>query len=88
MIAAPKRQYTENLLDGLRIYHNPFARHPLDPGIFRNPSVFQVWQEDGEVYVDQREGLLLNRFLFTALPQGTLTQPGPQHVEDSDAARD
>jgi hypothetical protein len=34
-----KRRYQETLLDGLRIYHNPFAEHPLDPAIFRHPNV-------------------------------------------------
>ena len=35
IIKKPKRRYEENLLDGLRVYYNPFAAHPLDPSVFR-----------------------------------------------------
>jgi hypothetical protein len=76
MIREPKRRYQENLLDGLRIYHNPFATHPLDPALFRHPSVFQLYWENGVDHVDQREGLLLYRSVFTAVPAGTLA-PAP-----------
>jgi hypothetical protein len=69
IIQAPKRHYEENLLDGLRVYHNPFGTHPLDPSLFRHPSVFQVWHEGDEIKVEQRDGQLLNRFMFTLLPQ-------------------
>jgi hypothetical protein len=31
----------ETLTDGLQIYHNPYARHPLDPRIFRRSGVVQ-----------------------------------------------
>jgi hypothetical protein len=60
-----KNQYNEHLLDGLRIYHNPCARHPLDPAIFRHPMVFQSYWNGTEEMVDQRDGLLLVRFLFS-----------------------
>ena len=35
LIQCPKSQYEEHLFDGLRVYHNPFAIHPLDPAVFR-----------------------------------------------------
>lgn len=67
IIRAPKRRYEENLLDGLRIYHNPYATHPLAPALFRHPSVFQsFWENDDWVY-DQREGQLLFRSVQTAI---------------------
>ncbi|MEE5170859.1 glycosaminoglycan attachment site [Pseudomonas alliivorans] len=67
IIRAPKRRYEENLLDGLRIYHNPYATHPLAPALFRHPSVFQsFWENDDWVY-EQREGQLLFRSVQTAI---------------------
>jgi hypothetical protein len=74
LIKQPKRLYQESLVDGLRIYHNPFATHPLDPVIFRHPSVFQIYHDDrDEIHVEQREGLLLYRSVWTAVPAGTLS---------------
>lgn len=67
IIRAPKRRYEENLLDGLRIYHNPYATHPLATALFRHPSVFQsFWENDDWVY-EQREGQLLFRSVQTAI---------------------
>lgn len=67
IIRSPKRRYEENLLDGLRIYHNPYATHPLAPALFRHPSVFQsFWENDDWVY-EQREGQLLFRTVQTAI---------------------
>lgn len=65
VIQEPKRRYEESLLDGLRIYHNPFALHPLDPQHFRHPSVFQWYFRDGEEFVEQHEGQLLFRCVNT-----------------------
>lgn len=36
-------EYTEALEDGLQVYHNPFARYPLDHALFRRPGVVQVF---------------------------------------------
>jgi hypothetical protein len=41
VIKAFKKDYHETLLDGLRIYHNPFAIHPLDGSVFDLPGVYQ-----------------------------------------------
>lgn len=67
VLREPKRRYQENLLDGLRIYHNPFAQYPLDPALFRHPSVFQWYFQGGEEFVEQREGHLLFRTVETVL---------------------
>ncbi len=64
-INQPKQRYEENLLDGLRIYHNPFATHPLDPAVFRHPSVFQSYYHKDDWVYEQRDGLLLTRFVFS-----------------------
>jgi hypothetical protein len=65
VIREPKRRYEESLLDGLRVYHNPFAEHPLDPAVFRNRSVFQSYYENGAPIVEQHEGQLLMRNVWT-----------------------
>jgi hypothetical protein len=67
IIQEPKRRYEENLLDGLRVYHNPYATHPLDPALFRHPSVFQWFYEHGNSVYEQREGQLLYRNVLTAI---------------------
>ncbi len=66
LIQEPKPRYTENLLDGLRVYYNPFAHHPLDPETFRHPSVFQAYMEHGVGTAEQRGGHLLTRFMQRA----------------------
>lgn len=67
IIRAPKRCYEENLLDGLRVYHNPYATHPLDPALFRHPSVFQSFYDNEDWIYEQREGQLLFRNVTTAI---------------------
>jgi len=69
IIRAPKQRYEENLLDGLRVYHNPYAIHPIDPTLFRHPSVFQSFYENDDWVYEQREGQLLFRSVQTALTE-------------------
>lgn len=38
----PKADYYETLFDGLRVYHNPHATHPLDWRVFQEPGAFQA----------------------------------------------
>ena len=38
----PNAVYKEHLLDGLRVYHNPYADYPLDPELFGPDEVFQA----------------------------------------------
>ena len=37
-----KADYHETLFDGLRVYHNPHATHPLDLRVFQEPGAFQA----------------------------------------------
>lgn len=68
VIKQPKRRYEETLLvDGLRVYHNPYASYPLDPSIFRHRSVFQWYFQGGEEFVEQHEGQLLFRCVETMI---------------------
>ncbi len=38
----PNAFYKEHLLDGLRVYHNPYADFPLAPGLFGRDHIFQA----------------------------------------------
>jgi hypothetical protein len=77
VIRQPKSQYQESLIDGLRVYHNPFATYPLDPAVFRHRSVFQVYHDpQDKIHVEQREGLLLFRSVITQLSDSAM--PGTE----------
>lgn len=67
VIREPKRRYEESLLDGLRVYHNPFATYPLAPALFRHPSVFQSFYENDDWVYEQRDGQLLFRSVQTVV---------------------
>lgn len=62
-----KPDTSETLLDGLTVFHNPFATHPLDPAVFRHTDVAQVYVDYSadEFVFDRREGQLLFRTLQT-----------------------
>jgi hypothetical protein len=66
---AKKANYEERLLEGIRVYHNPLARYPLDPAIFRHRDVFQTYySEDQDDWVYEfRDGLLLFRRVDTRI---------------------
>lgn len=68
IIQCAKQHYEENLLDGLRIYHNPYAIHPINPALFRHPSVFQSYYSKDDWVYEQRDGQLLFRSVETKLP--------------------
>jgi hypothetical protein len=40
-----KADYEEHLLDGLRIYHNPYADHPLPTALFSDERIFQTFYD-------------------------------------------
>lgn len=69
LVRAQKSQYSESLLDGLRVYHNPSATHKLNITTFRHTDVFQSYysEEDQEWMHDQRDGLLLYRSVLTGI---------------------
>lgn len=69
VVRARKSAYSESLLDGLRVYHNPAATQKLDVSAFRHPDVFQSYysEEDDEWMHDQRDGLLLWRSVRTEM---------------------
>lgn len=67
VIQCTKQDYNENLLDGLRIYHNPYAIHPINPALFRHPSVFQSYYSEDDWVYEQRDGQLLFRCVETTI---------------------
>lgn len=68
IIQCAKQHYDESLLDGLRIYHNPYAIHPIDPALFRHQSVFQSYYSKDEWVYEQMDGQLLFRSVETKCP--------------------
>lgn len=53
----------ETIIDGLRIYHNPYAKHPLPSNIFKRPGVVQTWADPDkmEMTTEGRENSLTSR---------------------------
>jgi len=64
--ATPKAQYSEHLLDGLYVLHNPFARFPIVEGVLSHPRLaeFRV-APDGELLVRAPDDFLLLRSLWS-----------------------
>jgi hypothetical protein len=54
-----RTECSETLTDGLQIYHNPFARHPLDARVFRRAGVVQHYMRpDGEWVYEEIDNCL------------------------------
>ena len=63
-----RAEYSESLLDGLYVFHNPHALRPLDFELFRRSGVTQYWLENVEMpvpSVDAADGALLQRHVWT-----------------------
>lgn len=69
----PNGRYTESVLDGLRIYHNPHATNPLDPSLFDRPEIFQATSRGPVkmVMLSDSRHILVNR-KATSFPVGTM----------------
>jgi hypothetical protein len=62
----PKSEYVEHLMDGLYIFHNPFADRPLRRETLGHSRVAQCFvKEDGELEIVAPDDFLLLRFLQT-----------------------
>lgn len=66
---APASEASEAITDGLRVYHNPFATHPLPKEVFRRDGVVQMWAdlEEQALVSEQAETCLQSRSVFIAL---------------------
>lgn len=61
-----KRDYTEHLLDGLYILHNPFAKFPVPEGILSHPRLAEVRvAPDGELLIQAPDDFLHIRTLWS-----------------------
>ena len=68
-------EHEEGILDGLQIYHNPYAEHPLSPEIFRAPRVVQHYldaQSQEWVYEGRTDALLFRQVWANAKPEKAL----------------
>jgi hypothetical protein len=62
----PKSAYTEHLLDGTYVLHNPSANHPIPIGVFSHQRVAEVRvAHDGELLMEAPDDFLLVRTLMS-----------------------
>lgn len=61
---AKSGEYNEHLLDGLQIYHNPFAKNPLSTEAFHHERLAQhIMHSDGEMKIIAPDDFLLMRMV-------------------------
>lgn len=61
-----KSDYTEDLLDGLYVLHNPFAKFPVPRGLLSHHRLAEVRvAHDGELLIEAPDDFLLLRSLFS-----------------------
>ncbi len=61
-------EHEEGILDGLHIYHNPYATYPLSPNIFRAPRVVQHYFDHQTlqwIHEGQTDALLYRQVLVS-----------------------
>jgi hypothetical protein len=67
----PKAEYSEHLLDGLCVLHNPFAVSPLNPETLAHERLAQVFvRHDGELDFAAPDDFLLMRSLMSVKTSG------------------
>lgn len=68
---ARKADYTEDLLDGMYIFHNPFASRPLQPGILSHSRIAELTLDsDGALQMTAPDDFLLVRTLMSFHERG------------------
>ena len=75
-IVAKKSEYQESLCDGLRLFVNPFAKHPIDLSLFDTQEIRKFYmKENGELFISCHEkGDLCMRF-STYTPPKEINKP-------------
>jgi len=69
MRVAQKADYQEHLLDGLCVFHNPFAKHKLNPCTLSHERLAQAFvKEDGELDFVAPNDFLLMRSIMSIKP--------------------
>jgi len=67
-----KCDYSEHLMDGLCVLHNPFAKRPLPKSMFAHPRIMQATvAADGELITDAPDDFLLVRMVQALVDPGT-----------------
>ncbi len=62
----PSNRYEEHLLDGLYVFHNPYAKKPLAPSVFNHERVAQLWlKENGEYKIICPDDFLMYRQIMS-----------------------
>lgn len=61
--------YAETLLDGLFIFHNPYARYPLETQTFKEYGVAQLYNDGDRFVADVPHGYLLERSCISFNPK-------------------
>lgn len=61
----------ETIIDGLRVYHNPYANYPLPTGAFKQSGVVQTWADPKkrEIFFEGRESTLISRSAIVINPK-------------------
>jgi len=57
-------KYKESILEGIKIYHNPFAKRPVDPAVFESPFICQYFydiERDRIMKYNYRDGMVIQR---------------------------
>lgn len=64
----------ESVTDGLRVYHNPYAKYPLPAEVFRKTGVVQMWAdpEAREMVYEEAENSLHMRTAFVINPVASM----------------
>lgn len=77
---ANSEEYSEVITDGLQVYHNPYAKYPLSPAVFRRAGVTQTFydHEKNEWVREEVNNSLLWRQIFS------FTSDDEQTVMDKD----
>jgi len=73
-----KAVYSETIFDGLRVYHNPHATHPLNWRVFEQPGVFQATYTDPLTqswrYSMDRPPLIARNLITVNVPNANLKE--------------
>jgi hypothetical protein len=65
-----KESYVEHVLDGAYVLQNPFATHPIPPGVLSHPRIAEVRvASDGELLMKGPDDFLLLRTLMSVQEQ-------------------
>ncbi|MCP3018184.1 glycosaminoglycan attachment site [Cupriavidus basilensis] len=67
-----RADYSEHLMDGLCVLHNPFAKRPLPKSMFAHPRIMQATvAPDGDLFIDSPDDFLLVRMVQAFVDHGT-----------------